>query len=120
MATNGAAAVTGARFVGHWALGARIGSGSFAVVWKAVHRSSGAVAAVKEIWTEKLNAKLRESLASEMSILTRTEHPNIVRLLEIIKVRTAIQPGHLVFLCEEEGRGGGEVGGGGGLCGHCN
>eukprot|EP00873_Tetraselmis_striata_P005776 jgi/Tetstr1/426040/TSEL_016384.t1 len=85
MATNGAAAVTGARFVGHWALGARIGSGSFAVVWKAVHRSSGAVAAVKEIWTEKLNAKLRESLASEMSILTRTEHPNIVRLLEIIK-----------------------------------
>uniref|UniRef100_A0A7S1SKK1 Protein kinase domain-containing protein n=1 Tax=Tetraselmis chuii TaxID=63592 RepID=A0A7S1SKK1_9CHLO len=80
---------SGTRYVGEWALGHRIGSGSFAVVWKAVHGGSGEVAAVKEIWTEKLNAKLRESLESEMSILTRTEHPNIVRLLEIIKEKEA-------------------------------
>jgi len=40
---------------------------------------------VKEIWTEKLNQKLQESLESEMSILGRTKHANIVSLYEIIK-----------------------------------
>uniref|UniRef100_A0A061RD52 Unc51-like kinase n=1 Tax=Tetraselmis sp. GSL018 TaxID=582737 RepID=A0A061RD52_9CHLO len=76
---------SGGRFVGDWCLSHRIGSGSFAVVWKAVHKSTGEPAAVKEIWTEKLNQKLQESLESEMSILGRTKHANIVSLYEIIK-----------------------------------
>jgi serine/threonine protein kinase len=48
---------------------AQIGSGSFAVVWKATRRADGGIVAIKEINTEKLNAKLRESLESEIAIL---------------------------------------------------
>jgi hypothetical protein len=43
------------RLVGSWVLEAPIGSGSFAVVWRARHVRSGAVAAVKEINTEKVS-----------------------------------------------------------------
>ena len=42
---------------------------------------------IKEIATDKLNTKLRESLESEISILQRTRHPNIIRLHEIRRVR---------------------------------
>ena len=48
---------------------AQIGSGSFAVVWKATRRVDGSTVAIKEINTEKLNGKLRESLESEIAIL---------------------------------------------------
>eukprot|EP00959_Pyramimonas_sp_CCMP1952_P237428 4962093-Pyramimonas_sp.AAC.1 len=43
------------------------------------------VVAVKEIATEKLNRKLRESLESEISILQRTKHPNIIKLFDIFR-----------------------------------
>lgn len=77
------------RTVGSWALETPIGSGSFALVWKAVHVQSGTVAAVKEINTDKLNRKLQESLASEISVLEQTKHDNIIRLLDLIKVGCA-------------------------------
>jgi serine/threonine protein kinase len=70
-----------------WALEQPIGSGSFAIVWKAHHVVDvELVAAVKEINTEKLNPKLRESLTSEISVLKRTKHVNCVRLLDLMKV----------------------------------
>ena len=75
------------RCVGPWALEAAIGQGSFAVVWRARHVHTGAAAAVKEIALTKLNAKLRQSLESEVSILTRISHPNIVELHQVIEVR---------------------------------
>jgi len=40
---------------------------------------------VKEINTERLNRKLLESLASEISVLQRANHPHIVNLYETIK-----------------------------------
>ena len=73
------------RSVGDWALGSLLGSGSFAVVWKAHHRLTGQPAAVKEINLNKLNAKLRQSLESEVSILTRIQHPNVVGLYEVLE-----------------------------------
>ena len=76
-----------ARVVGRWVLAAHIGSGSFAVVWRARHAETGAEAAVKEINLDRLNAKLRQSLESEVSILKRIRHANIVRLLEVVEVR---------------------------------
>jgi serine/threonine-protein kinase ULK/ATG1 len=75
------------RCVGPWALEAAIGQGSFAVVWRARHVHTGAAAAVKEIALTKLNAKLRQSLESEVSILKRISHPNIVELHQVIEVR---------------------------------
>lgn len=69
-----------------------IGAGSFAIVWRARHLDTGAEAAIKEINLAKLNAKLRQSLESEVSILKRVRHENIVTLLEVIEVRPARPP----------------------------
>lgn len=80
---------TSGRLVGNWSIEQVIGSGSFAVVWKARHVVTGALAAVKEINTSKLNKKLQESLQSEIAVLERTKHTNIVCLLDLHKVRAS-------------------------------
>jgi hypothetical protein len=74
------------RTVGEWCLITQIGSGSFAIVWKAKHRLTGQEAAIKEIALDRLNGKLRQSLESEVSILKRITHENIVKLLEVFEV----------------------------------
>ena len=74
------------RVIGDYVVTEQIGSGSFAVVWKGRHQVTGVEVAIKEIPTGKLNRKLQESLESEISILKRANHPNIIRLLEIVKV----------------------------------
>lgn len=76
------------RTVGDWALDpVPIGSGSFAIVWKATHAVSMHEAAVKEINSGKLSPKLLESLASEIHVLQQTKHRNIVGMLDLIEVR---------------------------------
>lgn len=75
-----------ARLVGDYILGQRIGSGSFAVVWRARHRQSGLEVAVKEIDDKLLSPKVRDNLLKEISILSTINHPNIIRLFESIKV----------------------------------
>jgi serine/threonine protein kinase len=75
------------RCVGSWIIEGELGRGSFAVVWRARHATTGAPAAVKEINTDKLNKKLQESLASEVAVLSQTKHRNIVGLLDLLKVR---------------------------------
>ncbi|KIY95997.1 unc51-like kinase [Monoraphidium neglectum] len=73
------------RCVGSWIIEGELGRGSFAVVWRARHATTGAPAAVKEINTDKLNKKLQESLASEVAVLSQTKHRNIVGLLDLLK-----------------------------------
>ena len=46
--------------------------------------------AIKEIKLDSLNRKLRESLESEISVLQRSRHDNIIKLHEIIKEKTKI------------------------------
>lgn len=76
-----------ARRVGSWQLDpVPIGSGSFAIVWKAWHVDTGVMAAVKEITTDRLSPKLLESLQSEIAVLRRTQHRNIVTMLDLIQV----------------------------------
>lgn len=74
-----------ARRIGDWEVGSVLGTGSFAVVWKAKHRSTGQHAAIKEINLTKLNSRLRQSLESEVSILKRISHPHIVTLLDVLE-----------------------------------
>ncbi|XP_062091271.1 serine/threonine-protein kinase ATG1a [Humulus lupulus] len=73
------------RLVGDYIMGPRIGSGSFAVVWRSRHRQSGHEVAVKEIAKKQLSPKISESLLKEISILRTIDHPNIIRLLEAIE-----------------------------------
>ena len=81
------------RTAGDYTLLQKIGSGSFADVWKAQHRVTGDVVAIKEIATDRLNRRLRQSLESEVSILRRISHRNIVQLYTVVEVRP--QPGRL-------------------------
>lgn len=84
----------GDRVVGDYRVGRQIGSGSFSVVWHARHIVHGTEVAIKEIVTGRLNKKLQESLMSEIFILKRITHPNIIQLHDIIE-----KPGkiHLVL-----------------------
>lgn len=74
------------RVVGDYLVGRQIGSGSFSVVWEARHRVHGTVVAIKEIAMGRLNKKLQDSLMSEIFILRRINHPNIIRLVDMIEV----------------------------------
>ncbi|CAM8970787.1 unnamed protein product [Rhodiola kirilowii] len=82
------------RMIGDYQVGRQIGSGSFSVVWHAKHSVMGTEVAIKEIATGRLNKKLQESLMSEISILKKIYHPNIILLHDIIE-----KPGkiHLVL-----------------------
>lgn len=74
------------RLVGDYILGPRIGSGSFAVVWRSRHRISGLEVAIKEIDQTQLSPKVRDNLIKEITILRTIHHPNIIRLFEAIEV----------------------------------
>lgn len=76
--------------VGDYMVGKQIGAGSFSTVWHARHRVHGTEVAIKEIITTRLNPKLQESLKSEIFILKRINHPNIIRLHDMIEVSTYI------------------------------
>ncbi|KAL0714988.1 hypothetical protein Bca4012_021967 [Brassica carinata] len=89
-----------ARLVGDYELGSKLGSGSFAVVWLAKHRSSGLEVAIKEIDKKKLSPKVRDNLLKEISILSTIDHPNIIRFYE------AIETGDRIFLVLEYCSGG--------------
>ena len=76
----------GGRVIGDYNVTQQIGTGSFAVVWKAHHKQRPGVVAIKEIATERLNKKLQESLKSEIDILQKANHPNIIKLHDIVEV----------------------------------
>ena len=78
------------RVVGDYIVGKQIGAGSFSTVWHGSHKVHGTEVAIKEIATLRLNKKLRESLMSEIFILKRINHPNIIRLHDIIEVPISI------------------------------
>ncbi|KAL2320032.1 hypothetical protein Fmac_029001 [Flemingia macrophylla] len=82
------------RLVGDYIVGKQIGAGSFSVVWHGRHKVHGTEVAIKEIATLRLNKKLQESLMSEIFILKRINHPNIICLHDIIQVPGKI---HLVL-----------------------
>jgi len=74
------------RRVGEYELLRPIGSGAYSQVWLGRHRARGTEVAVKEIAMERLSNKLRESLLSEVDILRRIRHDNVIALHDSIKV----------------------------------
>ncbi|XP_068315943.1 serine/threonine-protein kinase ATG1a-like isoform X2 [Pyrus communis] len=78
------------RLIGDYILGPKVGSGSFAVVWRSRHRQLGTEVAVKEIDKKPLSPKVSDNVLKEISILSTINHPNIIRLFEAIETEDRI------------------------------
>ncbi|KAI9289116.1 kinase-like domain-containing protein [Umbelopsis sp. AD052] len=89
VATNPTSAV-----VGDYLVSSKIGQGSFATVFKAVHKTTRRPVAIKSVLKQKLTRKLFENLESEISILKAIRHDHIVGLIDIQKTDTHI---HLIM-----------------------
>lgn len=72
--------------LGDYVMISEVGEGSFSRVWKAVHRESGEVVALKQIFLSRLNRHLKNCLDCEIRFLSSVCHPNIVRLLKAFQV----------------------------------
>lgn len=76
----------GEKVLGDYLVTKTIGSGSFSVVWYGRHSVTGEEVAIKELVTEIFDEKkLKDSLMLEIDILKRINHPNIIRLHDIIE-----------------------------------
>jgi serine/threonine-protein kinase ULK2 len=66
--------------------GVVLGTGATATVYLGRHRVSGELVAIKVIPLEPLrhNARAREMLNKEISVLLKAVHPNIVRLFHFV------------------------------------
>ena len=85
------AAMSTPKQVSVYTLSERIGTGSFATVFKAYPTQAGPDAgnfvAVKAITVSRLSKKLLEAIESEIDILAQLKHPNIVQLLSHQKTK---------------------------------
>ena len=73
-----------------------LGSGATSTVRKATHKTTGDVFALKTLQLNRMTPEMREMLASEVKIMKRLDHPNIIQLkatyVEIHKL-------HIVMEC---------------------
>ncbi|KAM0789543.1 hypothetical protein ACM66B_000357 [Microbotryomycetes sp. NB124-2] len=76
--------------IGPYVIGEEIGRGSFATVYKGHRKDNKAPVAIKSVIRSKLTTKLLENLESEISILKRIKHRNIVELIDCLKTDTHI------------------------------
>lgn len=79
-----------ATVAGLYDLGETIGRGHFAVVKLARHVFTQEKVAVKVIDKNKLDAVSREHLFQEVRCMKLVQHPNIVRLYEVIDTQTKL------------------------------
>lgn len=71
--------------IGDYVVTSKLGSGSFAVVYKGYHKVTKVPVAIKAMSLAKLNAKLLANLEMEIAIMRQIDHPNVVKLYEIKK-----------------------------------
>ncbi|KAL8024140.1 putative protein kinase [Plasmopara halstedii] len=77
--------MSGRASIGDYIVTSKLGSGSFAVVYKGYHKMSKTPVAIKALSLHKLNGKLLSNLEMEIAIMRQIDHPNIVKLYEIKK-----------------------------------
>jgi len=70
--------------VGDYRLQSLVGKGSYAEVFRAAHRVTGARVAVKAIDRRRLDKRVHDGILKEREILKSIDHPNILRLLDTI------------------------------------
>lgn len=80
----------------YYILSDQLGSGSFAVVKKAIRKSDGKVFAVKIIKKNKLNADELSVVHDEVEIMHRISHPHAVQLYEMFETTNKI---YMVLEC---------------------
>ena len=73
--------------VGNYLLVSKLGEGQFGTVYKATHQETDETFAVKTIEKKKVNSnpKLRKLFDTEMSIMSKITHPNILHLYEYLE-----------------------------------
>lgn len=94
------------QYLNDYIIQGRIGSGSFAMVYRAVSKVTGEVFAIKEVNVHRLtekNTKLIENLNYEIRILKLASHPNIVTLYDVIEPPQSNEYMYLVMECCEGG-----------------
>jgi len=73
--------------VGNYLLVSKLGEGQFGVVYKATQQQTNEVFAVKTIAKSKINSnpKLRRLFDTEMAVMSKIKHPNILHLYEYLE-----------------------------------
>ncbi|XP_060183746.1 serine/threonine-protein kinase ATG1t-like isoform X1 [Lycium barbarum] len=69
--------------VGEYTVRCKLGGGASSTVWKAEHRTSGKVVALKQIERHKLTRQLKNCLDCELTFLSSVHHPNIISLFDV-------------------------------------
>lgn len=73
--------------VGNYLLVSKLGEGQFGTVFKATHQTTNEIYAVKAIDKSKVNKnpKLRQLFDTEMAVMSKIKHPNILHLYEYLE-----------------------------------
>jgi mitogen-activated protein kinase 15 len=74
----------------------KIGSGAYGHVWKVEHKLTKKVYALKKVFLAFQNDIDAQRTFREISILKKLEHPNVVKLKEVIKAENDMDL-YLVF-----------------------
>lgn len=74
----------------------KMGSGAYGHVWKIRHKASGKMFALKKIFLAFQNKIDAKRTFREISILKKLDHPNIVKLKEVIKAQNDLDL-YLIF-----------------------
>ncbi|KAK4393817.1 Serine/threonine-protein kinase ATG1t [Sesamum angolense] len=77
--------------LGDYVLRSKLGESSLSTVWRAEHRTTGEVVALKQIPLAKLTRHLRNCLECELTFLSSVNHPNIIRLLDFFEHHGRVQ-----------------------------
>ncbi|XP_055751160.1 cyclin-dependent kinase-like 1 isoform X2 [Salvelinus fontinalis] len=78
---------------------AKIGEGSYGVVFKCRHRESGQIVAIKKFVESEDDPVIRKIALREIRMLKQLKHVNLVNLLEVFRRKRRL---HLVFeFCEQ-------------------
>ena len=78
----------------HYLIKKEIGKGSYGRVYEVEHKISNEIRACKHL--SKINLKNNEKLNTEINILIKTDHPNIIKLYEVFE-----DPRYIFLLMEE-------------------
>lgn len=91
-------ATSGCSDINDYQLGKQIGSGAYAVVKEAIHKPTGERVAVKVYDRYKLlDVQRKKSALREIKILSKLNHPQVVRLYESIDCPTLTKSVYLVM-----------------------